>query len=171
MNQKIIPVLSFVTILGLSACSEQDKANNNQAKTPQGPVAAIHKSMQPVAPVKRWYSEAQVARGKVLFQQNCAKCHKPDASGDPNWKQVNAEGKLPPPPLNGTAHAWHHPLPLLQQIVRRGGIPMGGSMPAFADKLSAEQINDILAWVQSHWPDAIYAKWAQMTAQAARKTG
>lgn len=171
MNQKIILVLSLGAVLGLSACSEQDNAMSKQAAVPQGPVAAIHKSMPPVAPVKRWYSEAQAARGNVLFQQNCAECHKPDASGDPNWKQVNAEGKLPPPPLNGTGHAWHHPMPLLQQIVRRGGIPMGGSMPAFGDKLSAEQINDILAWVQSHWPDAIYAKWARMTAQAARGKG
>ncbi|WP_456371730.1 c-type cytochrome [Thiolapillus sp.] len=168
MKQKIFFYISLAPVLVMSACSD-DSPDKNKTMVAQGPVSAIHKSMQPVAPVKRWYSEEQVVQGNQLFQQNCAQCHKPDASGDPNWKQVNAEGKLPPPPLNGTAHAWHHPLPLLQQVVRRGGIPMGGSMPAFADKLTTEQINDILAWVQSHWPDAIYAKWAQMNAQAARR--
>jgi mono/diheme cytochrome c family protein len=170
MNKAIILSLSLMGVAGLSACSDQEPSGGKSATMAQGPVSAIHKSMRPAKPVTRWYSKEQVARGNQLFQQNCAQCHRPDASGDPNWKQVNAEGKLPPPPLNGTGHAWHHPMPLLQQVVRRGGIPMGGSMPPFADKLNAEQINDILAWVQSHWPDGIYAKWAQMTAQqAARK--
>ncbi|WP_457675829.1 c-type cytochrome [Thiolapillus sp.] len=152
----------------LSACSDSDQ--NPTGKMPAMPASTIHKGMQPApGPVERWYDDAQVARGELLFPQNCAECHKADASGDPDWKQLNAEGKLPPPPLNGTAHAWHHPMPLLQQIVRRGGIPMGGSMPAFGDKLSNEQINDILAWVQSHWPDPIYARWHQMTVQAAKR--
>jgi mono/diheme cytochrome c family protein len=32
-------------------------------------------------------------------------------------------------------------------------------MPGFADKLSPQQIDQILAWVQSHWSDKIYAIW------------
>jgi len=32
-------------------------------------------------------------------------------------------------------------------------------MPAFADKLSAQEVDAILAWVQSHWSDKIYAIW------------
>lgn len=112
--------------------------------------------------VQRWYTPDQVARGQVLFQQHCAECHKADASGSPNWKEADAQGQFPPPPLNGTAHAWHHPLELLRRVVRLGGIPAGGSMPAFKDKLSATEIDDILAWVQSHWPDKIYRTWQKI---------
>ena len=143
-------------LLGVAACSDQD------SKTPSAPAASGSGSGSGQGVTPRWYTQAQVEQGYGLFQQYCAECHKPDASGDPNWKEVNAEGKLPPPPLNGTAHAWHHPLPLLRQIVRNGGIPMGGSMPPFKEKLQPAEIDAILAWVQSHWSDEIYATWSRI---------
>lgn len=34
-------------------------------------------------------------------------------------------------------------------------------MPAFADKLSPQEIDAILAWAQSHWSDKIYAIWRE----------
>jgi len=143
-------------LLGVAACSDQD------SKAPSAPAASGSRSGSGQGVTPRWYTQAQVEQGYGLFQQYCAECHKPDASGDPNWKEVNAEGKLPPPPLNGTAHAWHHPLPLLRQIVRNGGIPMGGSMPPFKEKLQPAEIDAILAWVQSHWSDEIYATWSRI---------
>jgi len=156
-------ILWSIAVLGIVAtvtgCSDSQDGGTNRTTMPmeQGQPAR-----QPVTAVPRWYTQEQVERGYGLFQENCAECHKPDASGDPNWKQVNAEGKLPPPPLNGTAHAWHHPLPLLRRIVRTGGVPMGGTMPPFKDKLKPDEIDAILAWVQSHWSDEIYATWHQI---------
>jgi mono/diheme cytochrome c family protein len=38
---------------------------------------------------------------------------------------------------------------------------VGGSMPAFADKLSPPEVDAILAWVQSHWSEEIYAIWRE----------
>lgn len=112
------------------------------------------------APVAmRWYTPEQVEAGSTLYAQHCASCHKPNAEGTADWRTRDANGKLPPPPLNGTAHAWHHPLDVLRTVVKRGGAPVGGSMPAFADKLSAGEIDATLAWVQSHWSDDIYATW------------
>jgi mono/diheme cytochrome c family protein len=119
------------------------------------------------APVMmRWYSREQVAAGAALYSANCASCHKANAEGSPDWKKLDANGKLPPPPLNGTAHAWHHPLEVLRTVVKRGGIPIGGSMPGFAEKLSEEQIDEILAWVQSNWSDEIYIIWHQRSIDA-----
>ncbi len=117
----------------------------------------------------RWYRHDQVIRGEPLFQTHCAVCHREDASGTPNWRQADAAGNFPPPPLNGTAHTWHHPLEVLRRTVRIGGIPLGGSMPAFESQLNAEQIDDILAWVQSHWSDRIYALWRDRDNQANRQ--
>jgi mono/diheme cytochrome c family protein len=161
MRRILVTILALFGVLSVAACSRSPEGDQGRRSAQSPPAEAGSQANAPVS-VARWYSLEQVKQGGSLFQQHCAECHKADASGDPNWKQPNAEGKLPPPPLNGTAHAWHHPLPLLRQIVRNGGIPMGGSMPPFKDKLSAEQIDAILAWVQSHWTDRIYAAWDQI---------
>jgi thiol:disulfide interchange protein DsbC len=108
----------------------------------------------------RWYSSRQVERGEVIFRENCAACHGPNAEATANWKQRDANGNFPPPPLNGSAHAWHHDLALLRRTVREGGKQLGGVMPAFADRLSAEDIDSAIAFFQSKWPEEVYRKWA-----------
>lgn len=115
---------------------------------------------------RRWYTAEQVAAGAVLYREHCAACHKANAEGTTEWRQRDANGNLPPPPLNGTAHAWHHPLDILRSVVRAGGQPVGGSMPPFVDKLSPAQIDAVLAWVQSHWSERIYAVWEDRDKQA-----
>lgn len=157
----LLPVALFVLVgceyPGSTGTTEIGKTDKSFSVLPEHSV-----------PQKRWYSETQVARGKNLFQVNCSVCHKPDASGTPNWKERDADGKLPPPPLNGTAHAWHHPLSVLRRTVRLGGVPLGGSMPGFADKLNPKEIDAILAWVQSHWSDEIYRVWHERNVQASK---
>ena len=110
--------------------------------------------------VERWYSKQQVDSGKMIFQQNCASCHGQNAESIPNWKQTDANGNYPPPPLNGSAHAWHHDLPLLQRTVREGGQKLGGLMPPFEKILNSRQIDSAIAYFQSKWADDIYSKWA-----------
>jgi len=112
------------------------------------------------AATERWYNEQQAAEGRQVFLQNCSSCHGPEAASTPNWKQTDANGQYPPPPLNGTAHAWHHDLPLLRRTVREGGQKMGGLMPPFEPVLSTAQIDTAIAYFQSKWPDDIYRKWA-----------
>ena len=108
----------------------------------------------------RWYSTEQVIHGNKVFQQNCAACHGANAEATPDWKQTDANGNYPPPPLNGTAHAWHHSLEVLRTQIREGGAPVGGVMPPFKQVLSAEQIDQAIAYFQSKWPDSLYDKWA-----------
>ncbi len=109
---------------------------------------------------ERWYSEQQVRDGKQVFLQNCASCHGPKAASTPNWKQTDANGRYPPPPLDGSAHAWHHDLELLRRTVREGGQKLGGYMPAFESVLEAAQIDAAIAYFQSLWPEDTYRKWA-----------
>ena len=108
----------------------------------------------------RWFSEDQVSRGKALFEQNCAACHGQNAEATENWKQTDSNGKYPPPPLNGSAHTWHHDLDTLRRTIREGGIPLGGVMPGFANTLNDEQVNQVIAFFQSKWPEDIYQKWS-----------
>ena len=109
---------------------------------------------------ERWYSDEQVLRGEKLFRQNCAGCHGQNAEAIPDWKKTDANGNYPPPPLNGTAHAWHHDLDLLRRTLREGGAKLGGQMPAFEGILDAEEIDSVIAFFQSKWPDDTFQRWA-----------
>ena len=153
--------ISFLlALLGVTACG---KSQDTSVNVTQKAASNVFHST-----TGRWYTKEQIARGEILYQANCASCHKADASGTVDWKRLDAKGKLPPPPLNGTAHAWHHPLSVLRRTVRLGGVPLGGTMPGFAGKLDDREIDDILAWVQSHWSDEIYSIWIERDTQANR---
>jgi len=111
----------------------------------------------------RWYSESQVERGARVFARHCAACHGARAEGlSEDWRQRLEDGSFPPPPLNGSAHAWHHPLPILLQVINEGGAEFGGRMPGFAEVLSEEEKLAAIAWFQSLWSEDIYAQWQQM---------
>ena len=98
-------------------------------------------------------------KGKAVFSAHCAICHGVEAAGTPDWRKPMADGRYPPPPLNGTAHGWHHPLTALRRQINRGGAKFGGWMPALGDSLTDEQVDEVIAYVQSLWPDKIYAAW------------
>ena len=108
----------------------------------------------------RWYSSDQLEKGEQLFQQQCASCHGANAELTIDWNKTDNNGKYPPPPLNGTAHAWHHSLEQLKETIQRGGIPLGGLMPAFASTLSDADIDAVISYFQSKWPKQTYRKWA-----------
>jgi thiol:disulfide interchange protein DsbC len=108
----------------------------------------------------RWYSAEQLAQGEQLFQKNCASCHGVNAELTIDWKKTDSNGQYPPPPLNGTAHAWHHGLPQLKQTIQHGGASLGGVMPAFESILNDAEINAVISYFQSKWPTDTYRKWA-----------
>lgn len=109
----------------------------------------------------RWYTDDQVTQGDILFQQNCAACHGQNAQGTTEWKTTDANGNYPPPPLDGTAHTWHHDLTLLKSTIKEGGKKLGGVMPGFEGRLSERDIDRVIAFFQSKWPDELYQKWAE----------
>ena len=119
-----------------------------------------------------WGSAAEIREGKMLFERNCASCHGAQGSGPGvDWKKKMADGRFPPPPLNGTAHTWHHKPELLARIIREGGKTYGkafdGWMPSFGEKLSAAQIESVVKYLHSLWPAEIqkrYDKQFQITA-------
>lgn len=118
-------------------------------------------SLAPDPSTGRWYSSEQLASGRQVFAENCAVCHGRTAASTPRWKQLDASGNYPPPPLNGSAHAWHHSLSILAMTIANGGRPVGGMMPAFKDRLSEAQISAVIASFQDYWPDEIYDVWLQ----------
>ena len=108
----------------------------------------------------------RIARGAEVFRQNCASCHGDRAQGAPNWQQPGADGKYPPPPLNGSAHSWHHPFAQLKQTIQQGTLRLGGSMPPWMGKLADADIEAVILYFQSLWPDEIYQAWTDIDRRA-----
>jgi len=100
-----------------------------------------------------------IMHGAVKYAQNCAVCHGKIAQGTPNWHEPDTNDNYPPPPLDGSGHTWHHSKKVLTMVIKKGGKPMGGQMPAFENKLSNNDINSIIAWLQTHWPEKILKTW------------
>lgn len=149
-------LLSMAVLALLIGCGESQEPEKAGART-------IQKS-----PAARTMDPSQVARGGVLYRKNCAECHGENGEGAPNWRQRDSDGMFPPPPLNGTGHAWHHPRPMLHYVIANGSPGGQGKMPAWKEKLNSEQINDVIVWFMSRWPDEVYQAWYQMNQRAAQ---
>ena len=102
---------------------------------------------------------SQITRGGNIFNNNCATCHGNAGQGAVNWQKKGTDGKPQAPPLNGTGHAWHHPYVQLKRTINQGTKNIGGSMPAWDEKLSEHDIDDVIAWFMSKWPDELYIAW------------
>lgn len=107
----------------------------------------------------RWYSKQQVSIGKNLFIKNCAVCHGKKAEKTISWKKTLSDGSYPPPPLNGNAHAWHHPKSQLKRIISKGGILYDGKMPGFESILSESNMEAIISYFQNFWDNEKYTLW------------
>lgn len=105
-------------------------------------------------------TQPKVALGKKVFNKNCMVCHGKIAVGlTKDWKEPLSNGTYPAPPLNGTAHTWHHPPELLLNIINDGGAEIGGWMPAFKDQLSEEEKQAVLDYLYSLWPKEIQQQY------------
>jgi len=103
-----------------------------------------------------------VQAGQVLYEARCAACHgKAGVGPKGDWRKRDAAGKLLPPPLNGSAHTWHHSTDQLLDMIRKGGVAYGSNMPAWEGVLSDSEIHSILAYVKSLWPDKVYNIWLE----------
>ena len=99
-----------------------------------------------------------VERGERIYGMYCASCHGDSGEGQPHWNITKSDGTLPPPPLNGSGHTWHHGDGTLYKQVKFGGgyLDLPGfksGMPAFDETLSHQEIVDVLAYVKSLWAD------------------
>ena len=110
-------------------------------------------------------------RGQGIFAENCAVCHGVDGEGQPNWSTTKADGTLPAPPLNGDGHTWHHGDGTLYKQVKLGGAYLDlpgfkSGMPAFGDKLTHQEIIDVLTYVKSLWGNQAVHGTTKRDAQA-----
>ncbi|MCY3733500.1 MAG: c-type cytochrome [Chloroflexi bacterium] len=91
--------------------------------------------------------------GQQIFASTCAACHGAGGEGAEKWMVRDEDGRLPPPPLNGEGHTWHHSDGVLYGIVSEGGagIGFGSNMPGFKDQLTRDEIIAVLEYVKTLW--------------------
>jgi mono/diheme cytochrome c family protein len=114
---------------------------------------------------------AQIAQGQTLYGLRCASCHGKKLEGQPNWQTPLPNGRLPAPPHDKSGHTWHHTDDALRGITKLGLKPFAGDnyesdMPAFAAILSDQEIEAILAYIKSTWPERERTYQQQRTQQA-----
>ncbi len=143
----------------LAGCTSDDQSAGSSADAPK---------IETVG--SRWYTADGVSRGAPIFARLCADCHGKNAQGSFTWRQQGADGKYPPPPLNGTAHGWHHPIRALGSQIKFGAPGGSGTMPGFAQTLSDQDVIDVIAWFQDKWSDEIYAAWLVREQQSRAST-
>jgi mono/diheme cytochrome c family protein len=97
---------------------------------------------------------SQVARGRELYTQNCQVCHGDAATG---------AGAQPGTPLNSAAgHTWHHSDAQLTDIILGRIVTPGRTMPSYAGQLTEQDIQAILSYIKSNWPEDLRRHQAEM---------
>src|ERR1700734_2825068 len=80
-------------------------------------LAAIAAYVTVVVPRQR-AQQSDAGRGATVYAANCAGCHGQKLEGQPDWHHLNAAGRLPAPPLDGTGHGWRHSTAELFHMVK-----------------------------------------------------
>lgn len=97
-------------------------------------------------------ASAQPARGKELYDTYCATCHGTKGQGVPGWRYQ----ARPAPPLDSSAHAWHHDDDQLLSMILDKPAP-DSVMPAWRGVLTREDALDVVAYIKSLWSPYIQA--------------
>ncbi len=113
-----------------------------------------------------------VDRGRELYAAACASCHGASLEGQKDWQRRGPNGRMPAPPHDASGHTWHHPDATLFAITKHGPAAYPANyetdMPAFAGRLSDDDIVAILAYIKSTWPPPIREKQSRMNAESKR---
>jgi mono/diheme cytochrome c family protein len=120
-------------------------------------------SSEPTGALLRPGDPELVALGQQLYAAACASCHGAELEGQANWRTRRADGRLPAPPHDPSGHTWHHPDLHLFAMTKHGVQAMAGTgyvsdMPAYKDTLSDREIQAVLSYIKSTWPEEIQAR-------------
>lgn len=135
MKQRAAILLAGLIALAIAGCEKSGGATESLAVSPD-----------------------QVARGEVVFRENCQTCHGEKARGQDPAKPMGGQqtgGGYLAPALNGTAHTQHHKPDVLFGYLRDGSPDRASPMRSFKDKLNEAEMKAVLGYVYSLWPEDV----------------
>ncbi len=149
-------IVTTAAVVGLAAIAAVAQQQGNEA-----PVEGVTFLGEPV-------TAEEIEAGRELYAETCASCHGTDLEGQDEWKRRLESGRMPAPPHDETGHTWHHSDQDLFAITK-GGVEAVVSdyesdMPAFDGILSDEEIEAVLGYIKSTWPERQRAFQAEITA-------
>lgn len=102
----------------------------------------------------------QVAFGSRIYARICANCHGAELDGQLGWEQPLKDGTRLAPAHSAEGETWQRSDDLLFEVVKVGGEtlkPDGGvsRMPGFGEKLTADEIWAVIAFIKSTWPTSV----------------
>ena len=130
-------------------------------------IAVYLKALPPGAPEPKVAppSRAQMATGEKLYNGACIACHEEDGSGAPRIY----------PPLPGNANLQSSDASSTLRIILDGAetvttprAPNKGSMPAYATKMTDQEIADVTNYIRNAWGNAAPLVTADEVAKARR---
>ena len=172
MKQSWIIVL--IGALLVAACEKKPQKMDAATPQPQEKAAASARPLANAAPPppRQSFTSDRIARGAALYRAYCLQCHGPEAQGHPDWQTPSSGTFTAAPPLDGTGNAWRRKkrdmVAIIKLGVSRKRIP---AMPAFKDRLSDEDIEDVITWFQVLWPPEVFELWLNANIESATPKG
>ena len=129
INRARVFLISVFAIFVLAACAQQEALTTNRSQPSASPAAPA-----PTA------TPDPLAFARANFVKHCVVCHGPNGEGG----RVEHEGKKLRVPALTKGHALEHPDEKLIEQIAEGD----DEMPAFKDKLSSQEINDLVDFIR-----------------------
>lgn len=99
-----------------------------------------------------------IARGAETYGKLCVSCHGKNGEGErpEDMYAVDANGFVVAPPLDSSAHAWHHSDTALVDFILNGS-PQNPRMRAWKDTLDRQSALELVAYMKSLWSPEVLA--------------
>lgn len=107
----------------------------------------------------RRYTQQALAHGERIFHTHCSNCHGWNGEGQAGWQKPGLDGILLPPPLDDNGRTARLNSMQIKAFIQRGSPDGRGAMPAWENRLSAQEIEYLTLWITSLWSDRVYLEW------------
>jgi mono/diheme cytochrome c family protein len=146
----LILVAAASVTAGVTFGTQATAATTSRTLTTPPSAAALEKISGPIT--LPTLDAVQVARGQVVYEQNCAKCHGAQLEGQPNWRYPSLiTFKYPAPPHTDVGHTWQHADTELLDYIMNGTGGLSSEMVGFRGVLSGPDMAAVLAFIKSNW--------------------
>jgi mono/diheme cytochrome c family protein len=119
-----------------------------------GRASGVIDAVAAIAPRPDLKLSSPLVRGEQIYQRDCASCHGGASGGALNDY---------PPKQNANGHSWHHAdcelesailtgqAPPDESVTKPASPPAAVAMPAWRERLSRDEVRDVIAFVKTMW--------------------